>query len=167
LIIPIDFCILVIAEADTREEIEEHWKWIEEHLMPTLGTILLIRSVDNYSNLIILGGIDAGVDVTDYVQCKIKSLCAQVDEAEIDGKKKRNIHMNKIIIMTDFESEKFKNATKKFHKFFNVPVDEKLVTCKCTIKKDIFHSFILFLYRLFLFLLAWACTSSRLALFIC
>ncbi|CAF5204059.1 unnamed protein product, partial [Rotaria magnacalcarata] len=56
----------LIAEADTREEIEEHWKWIEEYLMPTLG------------------GIDAGIDVTDYVECKIKSLCAQVDEAEID-----------------------------------------------------------------------------------
>ncbi|CAF3906161.1 unnamed protein product [Rotaria sp. Silwood2] len=84
----------LIAEADTKEEIEEHWKWIEEHLMPTLG------------------GIDAGVDVTDYVACKIKSLCAQIDEDEID----------------DFESEKFKNATKKFHKLFNVPTDEKLVT---------------------------------------
>ena len=32
-----------------------------------------------------LGGIDAGVDITDYVQCKIKSLCAQIDEDEIDG----------------------------------------------------------------------------------
>jgi hypothetical protein len=32
------------------------------------------------------GGIDAGVDITDYVQCKIKSLCAQIDEDEIDGK---------------------------------------------------------------------------------
>ncbi|CAF1266589.1 unnamed protein product [Rotaria sordida] len=84
----------LIAEADTKEEIEEHWKWIEEHLMPTLG------------------GIDVGVDVTDYVECKIKSLCAQMDEDEID----------------DFESEKFKNATKKFHKLFNVPSEEKLVT---------------------------------------
>ena len=65
--------ISVIAEADTREEIEEHWKWLEEHLMPTLG------------------GIDAGVDITDYVQCKIKSLCAQVDEDEIDGKNNGNI----------------------------------------------------------------------------
>jgi hypothetical protein len=31
----------VIAEADTKEEIEEHWKWIEEHLMPTLGRIFV------------------------------------------------------------------------------------------------------------------------------
>ena len=34
-------------------------------------------------------------------------------------------------VRVDFESEKFKNATKKFHKFFNIPTDEKLVTCKC------------------------------------
>jgi len=33
-----------------------------------------------------LSGIDAGVDITDYVECKIKSLCAQADEDEIDGK---------------------------------------------------------------------------------
>ncbi|CAF0721766.1 unnamed protein product [Adineta ricciae] len=84
----------LIAEADTKEEIEEHWQWLEEHMMPALGKI------------------DGGVDVTDYVQSKIKSLCAQADEDEID----------------DFESDKFKNATKKFHKLFNVPADEKLVT---------------------------------------
>ncbi|CAF1392144.1 unnamed protein product [Adineta ricciae] len=84
----------LIAEADTKEEIEEHWQWLEEHIMPALGKI------------------DAGVDVTDYVQSKIKSLCAQADEDEIG----------------DFESDKFKNATKKFHKLFNVPADEKLVT---------------------------------------
>lgn len=29
--------ILVIAEADKREKIEEHWKWIEENLIPTVG----------------------------------------------------------------------------------------------------------------------------------
>ena len=35
----IAFFSLVIAEADTKEEIEEHWKWLEENLMPTLGMI--------------------------------------------------------------------------------------------------------------------------------
>jgi len=106
---------LVIAEADTREEIEEHWKWLEENLMPTLS------------------GIDAGVDITDYVECKIKSLCAQADEDEIDGKWtiKKNILLCICNSIVDFESEKFKNATKKFHKLFIVPADEKLVTCMC------------------------------------
>ena len=37
------------------------------------------------------------------------------------------------LLFLDFESEKFKNATKKFHKLFNVPVDEKLVTCSYSI----------------------------------
>ena len=57
----------MIAEADTKDEIEEHWKWIDESLLPTLGNL------------------EVGVDVTDYVQCKIKSLCAQADEDEING----------------------------------------------------------------------------------
>ena len=83
------FLFLVIAEADTKEEIEEHWRWLEEHLMPTLGRISLLNCVELF--IIIIGGIDAGVDITDYVQCKIKSLCAQVDEDEIDGKKNSNI----------------------------------------------------------------------------
>lgn len=39
----------------------------------------------NFLKLLFSGGIDTGVDITDYVQCKIKSLCAQVDEDEIDG----------------------------------------------------------------------------------
>ncbi len=38
-------------------------------------------------------------------------------------------------MIIDFESEKFKNATKKFHKLFNVPTDEKLVTCAYSITK--------------------------------
>ncbi len=29
--------ILVIAEAEKKEKIEEHWKWIEDNLIPTLG----------------------------------------------------------------------------------------------------------------------------------
>lgn len=43
--------------------------------------------------ILILGIIDGGVDVTDYVKCKIRSLCAQVDEDEIDGKKDKYIGM--------------------------------------------------------------------------
>ena len=105
---------LVIAEADTKEEIEEHWKWIDEHLLPALATI------------------HAGVDVTDYVQSKIKSLCAQVDEADIDGEGEGPLLSLPSSFLVDFESDKFKNATKKFHKLFNIPVDEKLVTCQST-----------------------------------
>jgi succinate dehydrogenase flavin-adding protein (antitoxin of CptAB toxin-antitoxin module) len=83
----------LIALADKREKINENWKWIEENIMPTLG------------------GIDVSDDITDFVLWKIKSMCAQVDDEEIE----------------DFESEKFKNATKKFHQIFNMPTEEKLV----------------------------------------
>ena len=31
------------------------------------------------------------MSITDYVICKIKSLCAQADEAETDGKTKKHI----------------------------------------------------------------------------
>jgi hypothetical protein len=121
---------------------------------------------DNFF-FVIIGGIDAGVDVTDYVICKIKSLCAQVDEDEIDGMNKRKIYLHLYTnLIIDFESDKFKNATKKFHKFFNVPADEKLVTCEFSYKIKSIVKIWLFFYRLFLFVLAWSCTSSRLAVFI-
>lgn len=41
----------------------------------------------NFRCLFCLGNLEVGVDVTDYVECKIKSLCAQVDEDEINGEK--------------------------------------------------------------------------------
>jgi hypothetical protein len=47
------------------------------------------------------------------------------------------------IFILDFESEKFKNATKKFHKLFNVPSDEKLVTCLYLILQKSRLSFLL------------------------
>ena len=37
-------------------------------------------------------------------------------------------------MILDFESEKFKNATKKYYKLFNIPADEKLVICKYFLK---------------------------------
>ena len=136
---------LVIAEADTKEEIEEHWKWIDEHLLPALATI------------------DAGVDVTDYVQSKIKSLCAQVDEAEIDGRREAPSLSLQPPFRVDFESDKFKNATKKFHKLFNIPVDEKLVTCQYTYFSSLSLSRSPCSSRLFLFVLARSRSSPRVA----
>jgi hypothetical protein len=73
--------------------------------------------------------MDVGDDITDYVQWKIESLCAQVDD-EIGGKKSiKNKKIMKKEINLDFETEKFKHQTKKFHKIFNMPTDEKLVIC--------------------------------------
>ncbi|CAM2713950.1 unnamed protein product [Rotaria socialis] len=78
----------VIAEANKKEDIEGHWKWIEANLMPILAD-----------------------DITVYIQWKIQSLCTEAEHEDVG----------------DFESEKFKNATKKFHKVFNMPTEEKLV----------------------------------------
>ncbi|CAF1198804.1 unnamed protein product, partial [Rotaria sordida] len=83
----------LIAEADKKEDIEEHWKWIEVIMMPTLE------------------GIDVADDINDFVQWKIKTLCTEVAYEDI----------------ADIETEEFKNAKKKFHKVFNMPIDEKLV----------------------------------------
>ncbi|CAF1498533.1 unnamed protein product [Rotaria sordida] len=83
----------LIAEADKKEDIEEHWKWIEVIMMPTLE------------------GIDVADDINDFVQWKIKNLCTEVAYEDI----------------ADIETEEFKNAKKKFHKVFNMPIDEKLV----------------------------------------
>ncbi|CAF0924420.1 unnamed protein product [Rotaria sordida] len=83
----------LIAETDKKEDVEEHWKWIEVNMMPTLE------------------GIDVADDISDFVQWKIKSLCTEAAYEDIG----------------DIETEKFKNATKKFHKVFNMSMDEKLV----------------------------------------
>ncbi|CAF1436530.1 unnamed protein product [Rotaria magnacalcarata] len=83
----------VIAEANKKEDIEGHWKWIEANLMP------------------ILEDIDVADDITVYIQWKIQSLCTEAEHEDVG----------------DIESEKFKNATKKFHKVFNMPTEEKLV----------------------------------------
>ncbi|UJR27471.1 hypothetical protein I4U23_008757 [Adineta vaga] len=83
----------LIAESDRKDEIEEHWKWIEINLMPTIGDI------------------DIDTDITQFIHGKIKCLCTQADDREVE----------------DLETEKFKNATKKFYKIFNMPTDEKLV----------------------------------------
>ncbi|CAF4691945.1 unnamed protein product, partial [Rotaria sp. Silwood2] len=83
----------LLAVANTKEDIEGHWKWIEINIMPTLE------------------GIDVVDDISDFVQWKIQSLCTEAAYEDVG----------------DFESEKFKNETKKFYKLFNMPIDEKLV----------------------------------------
>lgn len=45
------------------------------------------------------------------------------------------------MIILDFESEKFKNATKKFHQIFNMPTEEKLVICKYFLNNQILNCF--------------------------
>ncbi len=140
--------ILVIALADKREKIDEHWKWIEENIMPTLGKEYWMRFIQ--FRLSVVGGIDVSDDITDFIQWKIKSLCAQADDEEIEGEKTIDIYekkRNHDKYILDFESEKFKSATKKFHQIFNMPTEEKLVICKNFLIKLILNFFFEFIFQ--------------------
>ncbi|CAF0826405.1 unnamed protein product [Rotaria sp. Silwood1] len=55
-----------IAEANTKEDIEGNWKWIEINIMPTLE------------------GIAVADDISDFVQWKIKSLCTEAITEDIE-----------------------------------------------------------------------------------
>eukprot|EP00041_Stephanoeca_diplocostata_P038942 m.1569281 g.1569281 ORF g.1569281 m.1569281 type:complete len:534 (+) comp25299_c0_seq8:204-1805(+) len=57
----------LVARAFTQGEIEEHWKWLEENLLPKLR------------------GIDNANDIRDFVCAKVASLRASTDEQDSDG----------------------------------------------------------------------------------
>ena len=78
------FRISEVAEAQTMEDIETNWKWIEENLMPTLGEREHLPVCGDRSSTF-PGSIDAGADITDFVRWKITSMCAQADEDEVEG----------------------------------------------------------------------------------
>ena len=79
------FRIPEVAEGQTMEDIEKKWKWIEENLMPTLGEREHLPVCEDRSSTL-LGSIDVGADITDFVRTKIISMCAQADEDEVEGK---------------------------------------------------------------------------------
>lgn len=56
--------------------------------MPTIGKHRLNCLM--FDQWTFLDGIDVGDDVTDFVQWKIKSLCARIDDDEIEGREKQN-----------------------------------------------------------------------------
>eukprot|EP00057_Strongylocentrotus_purpuratus_P019197 XP_011673671.1 PREDICTED: uncharacterized protein LOC100891953 [Strongylocentrotus purpuratus] len=86
-----------IATALHKKDIIKHWEWIEQNLMVTL---------DNF---------EADEDVTEFVKCKIESLVANVETATPTETKE------------DEESKRFKAASDKWRRLFNIPEDEKLV----------------------------------------
>ncbi|XP_046333198.2 TBC1 domain family member 9-like isoform X1 [Haliotis rufescens] len=57
-----------------------------------------------------LSAFESDEEATDFVRCKIESLLA-----------------NRVVLKEDEETERFKSATKKFRKLFNMPKEEKLV----------------------------------------
>ena len=95
-----------VACSLTRDEIHHDWKWIEEHLMPTLA------SFETHPLT-----LEAEKEITDFVKCKIESVLAQeVAPATrtADGG----------------ESSNFRSAVHKFRQVFAMPVEEKLVNCE-------------------------------------
>lgn len=62
---------LVVAVALKKEEIDEHWEWLERNLMSILATF------------------DKDEDITDFVRCKVESLVANstiIDPQNTPGK---------------------------------------------------------------------------------
>lgn len=65
--------------------------------------------------------IESEDDVREFVKAKIESLVANVI-ADQD-------------MVAETETNRFKSATTRFHRIFNIPVEEKLVNCKlCTLQ---------------------------------
>ncbi|XP_036360730.1 TBC1 domain family member 9 isoform X4 [Octopus sinensis] len=61
--------------------------------------------------LVTLGAFENEEDATEFVKCKVESILANRDNSKD----------------VDDETERFKAATRKFHKLFNMPKEEKLV----------------------------------------
>ncbi|XP_064601750.1 TBC1 domain family member 9B-like isoform X2 [Liolophura sinensis] len=82
-----------VSVSSNRRDILKDWEWLEQNLLQTLGAF------------------DSEEDATEFVRCKIESLCANKEvPKEVDD-----------------ETERFKTATRKFYKLFNMPKEEKLV----------------------------------------
>jgi len=60
--------------------------------------------------------IESEDDVKEFVKAKIESLVANV-VADQDA-------------VAEMETNRFKSATTRFHRIFNIPTEEKLVNCK-------------------------------------
>ena len=62
-----------------------------------------------------LEAIESDEDVKEFVKAKIESLVANVTTDQD--------------VVTETETSRFKSATIRFHRIFNIPADEKLVNC--------------------------------------
>jgi hypothetical protein len=73
---------------------------------------------------------DSNEDVSSFIFCKIESLQVhtnksfKLENTDDDNQEQEFTQEEQI------ENEKFKEATKKFHKLFNINENEKLVNCK-------------------------------------
>ena len=85
----------LVALSDSKKEINEHWKWIEDHIISTLSAL------------------DNREEILEFVKCKIESLRA-----------------NSSSDVTSQQGDESDNheAVARFHKLFNMPPEEKLVS---------------------------------------
>ena len=61
--------------------------------------------------------IESEDDIREFVKAKIESLVA-------------NVVADQDVVVAETETNRFKSATTRFHRIFNIPVEEKLVNCK-------------------------------------
>ncbi|XP_032223477.2 TBC1 domain family member 9 [Nematostella vectensis] len=88
----------VISSASSFKEIESDWEWLTKYLLETLSNI------------------DSDDDIKDFVKAKIESLVANCEPDEDTS-----------TIEQDTETSKFKSASNRFHRLFNMPEQDKLV----------------------------------------
>lgn len=78
--------ILVIAVAVDRDEIEQHWSWIEKNLMPTIGRCHSRDAFDCLPS----GTFDLEEDVRHFVLTKIAGLVANDEHFAQPGRTLRS-----------------------------------------------------------------------------
>ncbi|CAD6190672.1 unnamed protein product [Caenorhabditis auriculariae] len=88
---------ILLAVAVEKKEINEHWRWIEQNIMPA--------SVDS---------IQSEKEIRRFVICKISALVSPNEEFVAPYNE-------------DLDSVSTRSCLEKFHKIFSIPPDEKLV----------------------------------------
>lgn len=69
--------------------------------------------------MLTLSSFDKDEDLENFVRCKIESLYTSLQE--------------EVLIPDDEDTKNFKSSSHQFQKMFNMPVEEKLVNCKCNL----------------------------------
>ena len=82
----------------------------------TCNKIVVIQISPNGFLFYMTESIESEDDIREFVKAKIESLVANV-AADQD-------------VVTEMETNRFKSATTRFHRIFNIPAEEKLVNCK-------------------------------------
>ena len=112
----------VVAVAQTLEEITMDWKWLEEILVPTLGTTPFLPIVFICVAGIYLETFDEPLQAMDFAKAKIHSLVMLATSEEAASES--------IGQPDDPERMKFLEVETTFLRRFSMPQQEKLVNCE-------------------------------------